>query len=134
MRDRFLDAVTALQLTAHGYDTAPEQAAARLQHLVPRDARIGFWGASAGALDYTRNPISDLSWQKDRFLAPLSRASLDGVSYLLLDDIEPPAPPIPPRARDLWGWGSPPTTGNVDDLLAPVETAGATRLYRIRRE
>jgi hypothetical protein len=134
LRDRFLDAAVELQfVAANGYDTDQDQVALQLQRRVPPGASIGLCGISAAALDYARNPISDLAWQGDRLLAPLSRATVRGVSYLLLEDIEPPEPPpVPKRRADPWGRARPSRTAPIEAMLEPIAAAGTTRLYRVK--
>jgi hypothetical protein len=134
LRDRFLAAIDDLQfVAAGGYDAHQADAAAQLQHRVPPGASLGLWGGAAGALDYARNPISDLSWQGGRYLAPLSPAQLRQVSYVIVEDLAPtPADPVP-RSRDPWGRGKLSSTGAVDDVLTPIGTVGSTRLYQVER-
>jgi hypothetical protein len=134
LRDRFVEAVRDLQFAAvHGYNDQPSAAAMLLQRRIPPRAAIGLWGVSAGQLDYARNPISDLTWQDHRPpFSPLSRAALRGISYLLLEHVEPPTPPPGPRNHiDPWGEVRPSLTAAVDPNLELVAELGTLRMYRV---
>jgi hypothetical protein len=134
LRARLIGAAVELQFVAcYGYNADQDRAAEALQRRIPRGASLGFFGASAGELDYTRNPISDLAWQGDRLFAALSPSAVRGISYLLLEELEPPRPPPGPRSqpdpsRDV---RTSPTAG-IDDLLEPVAVDGTMRLYRVK--
>jgi hypothetical protein len=131
MRDRLVDAIAELQFTAtRGYDRHQDQAAAQLQRAVPRGAPLGLWGMSAGGLDYTRNPIADLSWSRGEFLAPVSRPALRGVRYLIVEGVGSPALAAA-RIHDPWGVGQLPALHNVEHELVLLATEGTTRLYRL---
>jgi hypothetical protein len=131
LRDRLTDAVAELQYTAvAGYDDRQDQAAAQLQRAVPPGAPLGLWGISAGGLDYTRNPIADLSWSRGELLAPVSRAALRGVRYLIVESVASPAL-ASARIRDPWGVGQLPALRDVEHQLVLLATEGTTRLYRV---
>jgi hypothetical protein len=96
--DRYLNAAADLRyLAAHGYDLERHRAVARLQAIVPAGVPVVFSGRSAGALDFARNPIVDLSAARDQVLPPLPRG-LDGGGFAIIEDV---ATPIPTPRGDL---------------------------------
>lgn len=134
LRARFVGAAVELQFVArNGYNTDQDQAVQALQRRVPPGASLGVLGVSSAALDYTRNSISDLAWQGNRLFEPLSPSTIRGISYLLLEELEPPKPPPGPRNRiDLSDGIRPSLSAGIDDLLETVAIAGTARLYRIK--
>lgn len=104
------------------------------QQLVPRRARIGFWGRSAGRLDFRRNSIRDLSWPVESshrrdvyFLSSLQPAALSGIDYLLVEGVKLGQP------LTLWDVPGPPAIVYTANRLELLAQAGAVRVYRVRR-
>lgn len=127
--NRVMHATIALRQTLmFGGPHDLEAAVAKLQTLVPRGARIGFWGVSAGALDYRRNAVTDLtrSGKRDESMVPMSAADLRRVDYVLLENLEPATEP------DVWDTRSTPTA-TVDGMLELRATSDGAYLFRVRR-
>ena len=99
-----------------------------LQDQTPRGARLGFWGVSAGALDFERNQIRDLSSASPRaesFLLPLAKDSLGHVDYLLFEDVSSAT------QKDPWGTINPVAIAAVNAQLESGPTIGDALLFRV---
>jgi hypothetical protein len=98
-----------------------------LQREVPAHARIGFWGASAGQLDYARNRIVDVSRHIEKDVMPgVTAAALTRIDYLLVENIEQSG--SSPR------WDTRPTpVSAVESKLQLVATTGGAFLFSVRR-
>src|SRR5262249_19753598 len=84
--NRIVHAAVALRQTLEfGAPHALEDAVASVQAYAPRGARIGFWGESAGKLDFRRNSIIDLTQGEKRSetMAPMTVSDLRHVDYVL---------------------------------------------------
>jgi hypothetical protein len=125
---RFSFAVVALRGRAVlGPDPAIDDLRA-VQERAPEGARIAFWGQSAARLDFARNPIRDVSFAtRTSFLDPIAPRRLDGIEFVLLEDILP-APRTARRREPVWE----PALGEVAELLEPAAAIGVARLYRVR--
>jgi hypothetical protein len=121
-------AVTVRQTLVFGGPHDLEAPVAALQPFVPRGARIGFWGVSAGMLDYRRNPVIDLTGGAKRTdaMAPMDEGDLRHVDYVLLENIEPKG------VSDAWNARSTPTAA-VDSKLELRATSDGAFLFRVRR-
>lgn len=91
----FSDALVTIKYRrATGDGLGPHRDLRALQEHVPAGATIGFWGQSAGALDFRRNPIADRSWPPNRhreelYLTPLELRGLRGRDYMLVEHVAP---------------------------------------------
>jgi len=142
--DRFRAAIlVARELDARGLDTDAAYHVRLLQDETAPHTSIGFWGQSAGSLDFARNRLRDVSWpasrtarRRERFLSPLTSRSLARLDYLIVEDV--PSRP----ARDPWAPASeagpgrhvsyPSPLADVDGHLELIATVGAATLYRVR--
>ncbi|MGN6108564.1 MAG: hypothetical protein ACTHU0_25890 [Kofleriaceae bacterium] len=130
MRERFANAVVELRyLKTEGYDTRAAERVRAAQDLVPAGAPLGFWGLHGGQLDFTRNPIRNVSWGGKRFLPPLAPSSLDGLEYLVIEEVQPPGPP----PKDRWGPGSLSPVTTVTSRVERRDHVGSIAVYRVLR-
>jgi hypothetical protein len=125
---RFTSAVIALRErmvlgTERGHDAVR---AAQLR--APTGARLAFWGVSAARLDLARNPIRDVSFSGGGSREPIAPRALDGVEYLLVEDLMPAPrferPDPEPRYT--------PALDRVAGRLELVATEGTAHLLRVR--
>jgi hypothetical protein len=122
--DRFRSAVIALRERAVlGADRAHEDVRAA-QLRAPEGARLAFWGRSAARLDFERNPIRDVSFANRRYRSPIAPRELDGVDFLVLEDLRP---------SPLRGGAPAPALAHVRDRVELVAAEGTAHLFRIRR-
>jgi hypothetical protein len=102
-----------------------------LQEHVPAGATIGFWGQSAGALDFRRNPIVDRSWPRNRhreelYLTPLELESLHGPDYMLVEHVAPEKTASVP-------WDFVRATVHVEHALERLACIERACVYAVRR-
>lgn len=105
----------------------PASAVRELQMQTAPGRPIAFWGRSAASLDHHRNPLSDVSTSRHRFLHPLPAPRLDGAAYLLFEDI--PSLRIDRRSRTLVHEDA---LGAVAHRLRLVSSSGTAILYEVR--
>lgn len=139
-RERLLDRVSrtlgaAPELRALGLGSLGRSGLAELQAHVPAGARLGFWGSHPGGLDFRKNPIIDLSWPRSgasaaTYLAPLSRASLSGVDFVLVENVKKWVT----GGIDPWGSTETGATALVEDVLELFAEAPSARLYRVHEK
>lgn len=110
-----------------GPDRAPEALGA-LQLRTPAGAGLAFWGKSAAHLDFARNRIRDVSFAGRTFLGPIAPRGLEGIDYLLLEDVR--AAPRLERGRDP---AFEPALGELAERLELLAAADGAYLYRVRQ-
>jgi len=110
-----------------GPDRAPEALGA-LQLRTPAGAGLAFWGKSAAHLDFARNRIRDVSFAGRTFLGPIAPRGLEGIDYLLLEDVR--AAPRIERGRDP---AFEPALGELAERLELLAAADGAYLYRVRQ-
>lgn len=94
----------------------------------PAGAHLAFWGISAARLDLARNPIRDVSFSGGGLREPIAPRALDGIEYLLVEDLMP----APRFARPDPEPRYTPALARVADRLELVATEGTAHLLRVR--
>jgi len=133
---RLYEALTAIkQRPATGAGLRGHLALRALQDQLPAGAPIAFWGQSAAELDFTRNPITDISWPVKRhrdelFLQPIDLRSLRGKDFVLVERVRP-APPLPGSSVAPWSLRQP--TVDVQDALHRIACVDIACAYSVLR-
>jgi hypothetical protein len=130
----------ATELRALGYQRLGDSGLHELQLRTSAGARLGFWGSHPGGLDFSRNPVRDLSWPRNAraastFLTPLSRDLLRDVDFVIVESVKRKLSggSDPWGATELGATGKVGATGEVDAALELVAQARSARLYRVRK-
>jgi hypothetical protein len=130
----------ATELRALGYQRLGDSGLHELQLRTSAGARLGFWGSHPGGLDFSRNPVRDLSWPRDAraastFLTPLSRDLLREVDFVIVESVKRKLSggSDPWGATELGATGKVGAAGEVDAALELVAQARSARLYRVRK-
>ncbi len=133
LRDRFAEPALRMgELLELGQAFEADDDARAVQDRAPRAARIGFWGQSAGQLDFRRDRIVDLSWppdvwRTDYFLSEITPQALRHVDYLIVETM------FGRPERDPWGSVRPGAIDQIRDRLDPIASVGRATLYRVRQ-
>lgn len=125
--DRFAMAVAAMRDRQSGTRERAEHALHAAQLHAPDGARLAFWGATAGSLDFRRNPIIDVTASpRGVWREPLRATRLEGIDYLLLEDI------AAPRYEKREIVVLPAVSDDVREHLELVHRDRMVQLYRVR--
>jgi hypothetical protein len=132
IRTRWVDAAGMLdELRMIGYRVEADHEIAALQARVPSHARLAFWGQSAGAFDFARNPLRDVSWQLGHwrtsdYLDEIDPRALRHIDFLIVQH-------VPGRARrDAWGSRYADPFAEVRAMVEPVAATPRAQLFRVR--